>query len=233
MLRTIIRAAEGGSHNPLIPEIPDLIWASVVFVVLFVFFWRAILPRITKMLDERAEVIEGGIKKAENAQAEAAAALDQYRAQLAEARGEAAKIREQARLDGTKILNELKEQATAEAARVTASASAQIEAERQAALTSLRAEVGTLAIDLASGVIGESLTDDKKAAGIVDRFLAELESSEKARRRHGFSNERGARGIRRHAHGAARLRGPGDGGTAAPGQQGHRGLRRAARRSRG
>ena len=68
----------------------------------------------------------------------------------------------------------------AEAARLTASAHSQIEAERQTALVSLRSEVGTLAIDLAGGVIGESLADDKKAQGVVDRFLAELEASETA-----------------------------------------------------
>jgi F-type H+-transporting ATPase subunit b len=68
-----------------------------------------------------------------------------------------------------------------EANRVTAAAKASIEAERQAALVSLRTEVGSLALDLASGVIGESLNDDKKAASVVDRFLADLESSEKAK----------------------------------------------------
>ena len=99
---------------------------------------------------------------------------------LAEARAEAAKIREQARVDGGAILAELKEQASTEAARITATAQAQIEAERQAALVSLRSEVGSLAIDLASGVIGESLADDKKATALVDRFLADLEQSEKA-----------------------------------------------------
>jgi len=65
---------------------------------------------------------------------------------------------------------------------VTAAAQAQIEAERQSALVSLRGEVGSLAIDLASGVVGEVLTDDKKAQAIVDRFLADLESSEKAQK---------------------------------------------------
>ncbi len=69
---------------------------------------------------------------------------------------------------------------TAEAARVTSSAHAQIEAERQAALVSLRSEVGTLAIDLAGGVIGESLSDDAKAQAVVDRFLAELEAEDAA-----------------------------------------------------
>jgi F-type H+-transporting ATPase subunit b len=171
--------AAAAEHNPLYPELPDLVWGSLSFVVLLVLFWWKVLPAMQKMLDARAEVIEGGIKKAENAQAEAAAALDEYTKQLAEARAEAARIREQARVDGTKILNELKEQATIEVARVTASAQATIEAQRQSALVSLRSEVGSLAIDLASGVIGENLSDDKKSAAIVDRFLADLEASQK------------------------------------------------------
>jgi len=180
----ILAAEEGGGHaiiNPLLPALADLVWGGLIFVVLAVLFTRIVLPRLTKTLDERTEVIEGGIKKAENAQAEATAALDEYKKQLADARAEAARIREQARLDGTAIVNELKEQATTEAARITANASAQIEAERQSALVSLRAEVGSLAIDLASGVIGETLSDDKKAAAVVDRFLAELEASEAAK----------------------------------------------------
>ena len=168
------------SSNPLLPAAPDLIWSSVIFVVLFIFFWKAILPKVQKMLDERADLIEGGIKKAEIAQAEAAAALEKYNEQLAEARAEAAKIRDQARQDGIKILNELKEQASADAARITINAQATIEAERQSALVSLRSEVGSLAIDLASGVIGQSLSEDKNAANLVDQFLADLEQSEQA-----------------------------------------------------
>ena len=168
------------SSNPLLPAPPDLIWSSVIFVVLFIFFWRMILPRVQKLLDARAELIEGGIKKAENAQAEATAALEKYNEQLAEARAEAAKIRDQARQDGMKILNELKEQASTDAARITVNAQATIEAERQSALVSLRSEVGSLAIDLASGVIGQSLSDDKNAANLVDQFLADLEESENA-----------------------------------------------------
>ncbi|HEY0258643.1 MAG TPA: F0F1 ATP synthase subunit B [Lacisediminihabitans sp.] len=177
MLPALLAAAEE-QHNPLLPETPDLVWGTIVFVLLLAFFWWKILPSVKKTLDARTEVIEGGIKKAENAQAEASAALDRYNEQLAEARAEAAKIRDQARQDGVRILNELKEQASIEAARITANASVQIEAERQAALVSLRAEVGSLAIDLASGVIGQSLSDDKTAARLVDQFLAELEASE-------------------------------------------------------
>jgi F-type H+-transporting ATPase subunit b len=180
MQHAFFAAAAETTHNPLIPASYDLVWSLVCFAVIAVIFIWKVLPRVTKTLDERANLIEGGIQRAEEAQAEASAALDEYNKQLADARAEAARIREQARLDGTAIVNELKEQATVEAARITAQASAQIEAERQSALVSLRAEVGSLAIDLASGVIGESLSDDKKAAAVVDRFLAELEASEKA-----------------------------------------------------
>lgn len=176
----IAAAAEAEQKNPLIPEIYDIIWSSVIFVVVLFFFWKLILPRMQKLLDDRADAIEGNIAKADDAQRKAEAALEQYTAQLAEARTEAGQIRDQARADGQRIVAEHKEVASSEAARITASAKTQIEAERQAAVVSLRSEVGTLAIDLASGVIGESLTDDAKAAAIVDRFLADLEASEKA-----------------------------------------------------
>lgn len=179
MVPTMLREAAGGeAPNPILPAFPDLFWSFICFVIILVAFWKFVLPRMRTMLDERAELIEGGIKKAETAQAEAAAALEKYNDQLAEARAEAGRIREQARQDGTKILNELKEQASTEAARITANALATIEAERKTAVVSLRAEVGSLAIDLASGVIGQSLTDDRNAANLVDQFLADLERSE-------------------------------------------------------
>ena len=181
MLHAVITAAgEAEPINPLIPAPYDLLWSAVSFAIILIAFWKFFLPRMQELLDARAEAIEGNIEKASRAEAAANAALEEYNKQLAEARAEAAGIREAAREDGKRILAELKEQAGIEAARVTASAQAQIEAERQAAVVSLRAEVGTLAIDLASGVIGESLADDKKAAAVVDRFLADLEASQKA-----------------------------------------------------
>ena len=74
-------------------------------------------------------------------------------------------------------MTEAKETAVAEAGRITAAAHSQIEAERQAAFVSLRSEVGTLAIDLAGNVVGETLSDDARATAVVDRFLADLEKA--------------------------------------------------------
>jgi F-type H+-transporting ATPase subunit b len=173
-------AVKTADSNPLIPQVPDLIYGGFVFlVVLVVFIWK-VLPRLNTMLDARTDLIEGGLKRAEEAQAGAQEALERYNAQLAEARAEAGRIREQARDDAKRIRAELVEQAQADAARIVSNAQSQIEAERQSALVSLRTEVGSLAIDLASGVIGESLTDDEKATAIVDRFIADLEAADRA-----------------------------------------------------
>ena len=167
----------GEAPSLLLPTVPDLVWGTIVFVIILVFFVWRVVPRLNEALDARTNAIEGGLKRAEEAQAGANQAQEQYRAQLVEARTEAASIREQAREDAKRIRAELVADAQAEAARVIASAQTQIEAERQSALVSLRSEVGAIAIDLASGVIGESL-DDKRSTDIVDRFLADLEASE-------------------------------------------------------
>jgi len=173
-------AATADTHSLLIPEIPDLVWGSLAFVIVLVIFVWKVVPRMNAALDARADAIEGGLKRAEEAQAGAQQAREQYTAQLAEARAEAARIREQAREDAKQIRAELVEQAHADAARVVANAQTQIEAERAAALASLRIEVGSLALGLASTVIGESLSDDTRSASIVDRFLADLETVDAA-----------------------------------------------------
>ena len=170
-------AAASTSEDPLIPTTPELILGVIVFLIVFGMLARVLLPRATKMLAERTEAIEGGLAKSEEAQTEASQLLEQYREQLAEARHEAARLREEAREEGARIIAEMRDRAEAEARRVTESAQAQIQAERQQALTALRTEVGTLATELASRIVGESLTDTARQGRMVDRFLDELEVS--------------------------------------------------------
>ncbi|WP_040163781.1 F0F1 ATP synthase subunit B [Microbacterium gorillae] len=179
MLNALVTAA-AEEHNPLLPATYDIVWSLVCFVVILVVVWKVALPKMAKLLDERSAAIEGNIAKADEAQRQAEAALAEYTAQLAEARKEAGEIRDAAREDGKKIVAEAKDTAHTEAARIQTAASSQIEAERQSALVSLRSEVGSLALNLAGNVIGETLADDSKANGVVDRFLADLEASEKA-----------------------------------------------------
>jgi len=173
----ISAAAEGtGATNPLVPNPWEMGVVLVGFAVLYYIVVKFVVPMFEKTFAERAEAIEGGIAKAEKAQAEASAALEEYKQQLHDARAEANRIREEARAEGAQILAELKTKAAAESARITEQAHAQIESERQAAVVSLRSEVGSLATTLAERIVGESLSDDERAARVVDRFLADLET---------------------------------------------------------
>jgi F-type H+-transporting ATPase subunit b len=165
---------------PIIPHPGELIFGIVVFVVLYFIMARAIVPRLEKIIGERTEAIEGGLAKAEEAQAQATAALEDYQHQLNEARAEASRIREEARNQGAQILAEMREQAQAESNRILTSTQAQVAAERQQALITLRQDVGKIATDLASRIVGESLEDEARQRRVVDRFLDELESSESA-----------------------------------------------------
>jgi F-type H+-transporting ATPase subunit b len=156
----------------------DLFWSAVVLVIIAVAFYKFILPPMNKVLDERSALIEGGIEKAEAAQKQADEALAQQQQLLAEARADAAQVREEARAEGTAIIKELKAKASEEAERIAETARRQIEADRQAASVSLRSEVGALATDLASKIVGESLEDSARQSRVVDRFLDELEASQ-------------------------------------------------------
>jgi len=175
-------AAEGSvgwpEKAPILPHPAELIIGLIAFGILYWLIATKVMPRFEQVYAERTAAIEGGMQKAEEAQAEAAAALEQYRAQLAEARGEASRIREEAREEGSQILAELRAQAQAEAQRITEAAHTQITAERQQAVVQLRSEIGTLATQLASRVVGESLEDEARQRRTVERFLAELEAGE-------------------------------------------------------
>ncbi|HXD27651.1 F0F1 ATP synthase subunit B [Arthrobacter sp. JSM 101049] len=179
MIYAALSAAEG-KVNPLVPNVWEIALTLVTFIVLLFIVNKFVVPAFEKTYEERSAAIEGGIAKAEAAQAEANAALDEYKQQLLDARTEANRIREEARAEGSKILADLKEKAAAESARITEQAHVQIEAERQAAVVSLRGEVGTLATQLASRIVGEALDDDARSARVVDRFLSDLENQQSA-----------------------------------------------------
>ena len=181
MVLASVPAAEGVGWPealPLLPHPAELIIGLIAFGILYWIFATKIVPKMEAMYDERAAAIEGGMQQAEEAQAEAKAALEQYNAQLAGARTEANEIRESAREQGASIVAEMRGQAQAEAARITESAKRQVDAERQQAVVQLRQEVGALSTTLAGKIVGESLEDEVRQNGIVDRFLAELEAGD-------------------------------------------------------
>ena len=169
-----IIAAESEVNILRLP-LDELIIGTLAFAIVFFALAKFAFPAISKTLEDRADAIEGGLARAENSQAEAAAMLEQYRAQLADARGEAATIRAEAQAEKAAMIESARGEAATAAASVTERAQAQIEAERSQAMASLRRDVSELALTLAGKVVGESLTDDARARASVDRFIANLE----------------------------------------------------------
>jgi F-type H+-transporting ATPase subunit b len=169
--------AASSATNPLIPSATELIMGLIGFAVIFGALYKILLPRLQKTLAERTDAIEGGLQRAEETQVEADRVLQRYRAQLDEARHEAARLREEAREQGAQIIAEMRAQAQDEASRLVESAHAQISSDRQQAVAALRRQVGELAVELAGRIVGESLADQARQSRVVDRFLDELDSS--------------------------------------------------------
>jgi F-type H+-transporting ATPase subunit b len=172
-------AAEGGetTHNPIIPLWQELVLGIIAFGILCYVLMKFVFPRMEQTFRARVDAIEGGIKRAEEAQAEANQLLEQYRAQLAEARTEAARIRDEARADAEGIRQDVLGKAREESDRIIAAGREQLAAQRESIVRDLRSEVGTLAVDLAGRIVGESLADEARSRGTGDRFIRELDSA--------------------------------------------------------
>lgn len=185
-MNLLVIAAQAEEENPLIPPIPELVIGLIAFFILFGILAKMLLPRINKVLEERHDAIEGGIERAETAQAEAQRTLEEYRAQLAEARHEAARLRQEAQEQGAVLIQEMRAEGQRQRDEIIAAGHAQLAAERRQAEQILRQDVGKLATDLAGRVVGESLEDHVRQSRIIDRFLDELEEQSDASGGPGF-----------------------------------------------
>ena len=173
-MNAYIAAEEHGGGNILLPPVSEIIVGVVAFGLILFVLAKFVFPRMEQTFKARVDAIEGGIARAEAAQAEANELLEQYRAQLAEARTEAARIRDEARADAEGIRQDVLATARQESDRIIAAGRDQLATQRESIVRELRAEVGTLAVDLAGRIVGESLADEARNRGTVDRFISEL-----------------------------------------------------------
>ena len=163
------------TNNFLIPN-GTFIAEMIIFLIILFVIGKYVVPFVNGKLAERQEAIRLEFKELEDARAKLEATEAEYRDLIASARADAARQREEAREEGAQILADLRAQAQVESERIKQAAHQQIEAERSRTVEALRAEVGTLAVELAGRVVGESLTDDARQRRVVERFLTEVES---------------------------------------------------------
>lgn len=166
--------------GPLAVTWSEVILVVIVFGLLFFIIARFVTPRFEQTFASRRDAIEGGIERAEQAQAEAQRTLEQYQQQLAEARGEAAEIRENARAEAQRIVEDLTAQAREESARIVSRGEEQLASQRGQIVRELRAEIGTLAVELSERIVGQRLADDAQVSATVDAFIGALEAQDRA-----------------------------------------------------
>ncbi len=162
--------------NFLVPN-GTIIFEILAFAILIYILAKFVIPPVNRGLTGRQDNIRQQFADAEKAKTEAEAEKEAYRAQIADARQDASRIREEAKEQGAQIIAEMRQQAQTEADRITTHAHAQIEAERAQALAQLKGEVGSIATQLAGRIVGESLDDEARQKRTVERFIAELEES--------------------------------------------------------
>jgi F-type H+-transporting ATPase subunit b len=173
----LAQAAEEGAEvsepKDLYPKIPELIVGLVAFGILFFFFWKWVLPRVNKLLEERREQIQGNLEKAEATRGEADQLLADYRSQLSGARDEANRIIEEARKTADQLRRDIQAKAEEEARETVVRAQEEIRAERDRAFQELRVQVGEIAVELAGRVVGAEL--DKGAhERLIDSYIDEV-----------------------------------------------------------
>jgi F-type H+-transporting ATPase subunit b len=166
-----------GEEMPRVLDVPidEFIIGIIAFLIVFGTLSKFALPKIKATLEERANIIEGGIQRSQAAEEEAQRLLEEYRSQLAQAREEAAGIRTQAQADRTAIIDEARNEARQAAAAVSAAAEAALAADRAQAMSTLTRQIGEISVTLAGKVVGEALTDDARVRATVDAFLDDLE----------------------------------------------------------
>ena len=167
-----VLAAE--SNNFLLPN-GTLLAELLLFAIILAIFSRYIVPPVQRAMRERNQLIRGEFEEARKARQRAEAAQAEYEKCLEEARAEATQIRDNARAEGQQVIDQRRAEAQAEADRLLDEGRAQLVRERDSLERDLRAEMGDLAVDLASRIVGEPLADEVQRTGTVDRFLAELD----------------------------------------------------------
>ena len=159
--------------NPLLPATNELIWGSIGFLVVFGFlFWKG-GPAIKKTMEARTERIRSDLEGAESAKVEAQQVLDEYRAQLADAKSESGRIIEEARQAADGVRREQEARLQTELAEMRERAAADVESAKAQAIADLRGEVASLAIGAAEIVVGKNL-DRETQTQLVEQYIASV-----------------------------------------------------------
>ena len=162
--------AAGATQNFLVPN-ATIIVVFLIFLAILGFFYRFVVPPLTRALAERDEMNRKQAEERDKAVSTLAEAKERYEKNLAEARATATSVKDEARAEAQKIRDDMKAQTDREVAEIHARGAAELDTQRQAALADLHGQVGGLSTELASKILGRPVTADQAT---IDRLLSEV-----------------------------------------------------------
>jgi F-type H+-transporting ATPase subunit b len=173
-------AAEEGEESALgigllIPKPGEFIPMLIGFIILWIILAKLAWPAFLGMIDRRAASIKESLEAAERAKIESEQLLAQHRAELDEAKKQAAEIIAAAKQTAESVKAEITASAHSEAEIMIAKARTAIEAEKKAALAELQASAADMTVSVAGKVIGSDLSDAQHRS-IIERYIAEAGS---------------------------------------------------------
>jgi F-type H+-transporting ATPase subunit b len=164
------------SKNPILPSGAELVWGTVSFVVLFAVLAKYAFPAVNKAMVARTEKIRNNLDEAQKVRDEAETILTDYQRQLADARGEANRIIEEARQAAEQLRQDMVRRADEEVAELRQRNAEDLRAAQERAISQLQSQVRNLALELAEKVVGANLDRDRNLQ-LVDQYITELQAS--------------------------------------------------------
>jgi F-type H+-transporting ATPase subunit b len=174
-MNLLIAAEASGPFGVVLPAAAELVWGAVAFGIVFFVLSKLAFPKVGQLLDDRAAAIQGKMEEADKKLVEAEQAKAEYEAGLADARGEANRIIEDAKQTAESLRRDIVAKAEDEAAGLLEKARADVVAERDRLLQELRTQVGTMSVELASRIVEREL-DGATHEDLVDEYIERLSS---------------------------------------------------------
>lgn len=177
MSAALLAAAAEDPPNFLVPNATFFFELIAFFIVLTV-LWRFVVPPVNRAMTNRQETIRRQLDEGRESKERLEAAEAEFQQAVHDTKADAARIRDEARVEGQAIVEEHRLRAQEEADRIAVREHARLEAERTQIVTQMRTEIGEIAVQLAGKIVGESLDDEARQRRMIERFIADLESGD-------------------------------------------------------
>ena len=163
----------------LTPDLGLLFWMLLAFLVVFFVVAKFGFPAIIDMVENRKRYIDESLQKAHEASERLANIQKEGESMLQEARQKQAQLLKEAAETRDAIVSQAQEKAREVGARLLSEAKAEIESQKQAAISEIRAQVAELSVKVAEKILRKELSSEAKQMETIDRLLDEISVEDK------------------------------------------------------